>query len=168
VRVRPEQPGDFEAIAAVVEAAFGRVLEARLVEAIRASDDFVAELALIAEADGEIVGHTMLSYSTVEDVARRVLQLSPLAVRPDRQRAGVGSALVRTALRRADKLGEPLVVVLGIPAYYPRFGFRPSSQLGLAAPDPATPDAEFMAVPLTAYDPTIRGRVVFSPAFDLT
>ncbi|MDQ5821038.1 MAG: N-acetyltransferase [Actinomycetota bacterium] len=166
MRIRLEASADFKAIGLVVEAAFGGSDVARLVERIRASEEFVPELAFVAEEDGEVVGHTMLSYSTVEGVDRPVLQLSPLAVRPDRQGAGIGSSLVRFALRRADERGEPVVLVLGSPAYYPRFGFRPASQLGLAAPDQGFPEDDFMAVPLSAYDPSIRGRVAFGSAFD--
>ena len=91
-----------------------------------------------------------------------------MSVRPDRQRAGIGSALVRAGLAAADARGEPLVLVLGHPEYYPRFGFRPASQLGIAAPDPRIPNAVFMALPLSSYDPAIRGRVVFPPAFAVT
>jgi putative acetyltransferase len=86
-------------------------------------------------------------------------------VAPDRQGRGIGAALTRKALRLADERGEPLVLVLGHPTYYPRFGFRPASTLGLEAPNPEWPDDAFMAVPLTAYDPRLRGRVTFAPPF---
>lgn len=148
---------------ALTAAAFGREEEARLVDAIRASDRYVAELSLVAVDSGEIVGHVMLSYVDLD--GRDVLQLSPLSVAPDRQSEGIGSALSRKALRLADKRGEPLVVVLGHPTYYPRFGFRPASSLGIEPPDPSMPGEAFMVVPLGAYEPTLRGRVTFPPAF---
>ena len=148
---------------ALTAAAFGREEEARLVDAIRASDRYVAELSLVGVDSGEIVGHVMLSYVDLD--GRDVLQLSPLSVAPDRQSEGIGSALSRKALRLADERGEPLVVVLGHPTYYPRFGFRPASSLGIEPPDPSMPDEAFMVVPLGAYDPTLRGRVTFPPAF---
>ena len=94
---------------ALTAAAFGREEEARLVDAIRASDRYVAELSLVAVDSGEIVGHVMLSYVDLD--GRDVLQLSPLSVAPDRQGQGIGCALSRKALRLADKRGEPLVVV---------------------------------------------------------
>jgi putative acetyltransferase len=166
LRIRREIEADFPAIAEVTEAAFGQPDEARLVEAIRSCDEFVPELTLVAEEDGRIVGHVMFSYSAVEGSDARLLQLSPLSVAPDRQGEGIGAALTRKALRLADERGEPLVLVLGHPTYYPRFGFRPASTFGLAAPNPEWPDEAFMAVPLTAYNPSIRGRVRFAPPFD--
>jgi predicted N-acetyltransferase YhbS len=90
--IRPETPADADAIARAVELAFGRPAEAELVAAIRASDGFVQELSLVAEEDGEIVGHLMLSYVALGD--RTVLQLAPMAVVPQRQSQGVGGALV--------------------------------------------------------------------------
>jgi putative acetyltransferase len=164
VIIRPEEPADYDAIAALTEAAFEGHEEVRMIEAIRASDGYVPELALVAEDDGEVVGHALVSYVNLEESGRRLLELGPIAVRPDRQRAGIGSKLVRAALAIADARGEPLVLVLGHSAYYPRFGFRRASTLGLERPDPHIPDAAFMAVPLAAYDPSIRGRIVFPPA----
>ena len=165
MQIRAETPGDREAIAAVTEAAFGKPREARMVEAIRASDGFVPELSLVAEDGGEIVGHVMLSYVVLDGASARLLELGPMSVRPERQRRGVGSALVRAALETADARREPLVLVLGHPAYYPRFGFRRASLLGIVPPDPQIPDEAFMAIPLTAYDPSLRGRVVFPAAY---
>ena len=163
--VRPERSDDYGTIASVVTAAFGKTDEARMVEKIRASDGYVPELAFVAEVDGTVAAHTMLSYVTLEDRSHRLLQLAPMAVRPDLQRQGIGSALVRAALGAADELGEPLVLVLGHAGYYPRFGFAPASRIGLHPPTAEIPDEVFMAVPLRAYDPEIRGRVVFPPAF---
>jgi putative acetyltransferase len=163
--LRSEEPEDRDAIAAVTVVAFGQQREARMVDAIRSSDAFVPELTLVAELEGEIVGHLMLSYVELEGSARRVLELGPMSVEPERQRRGIGSALVRQGLRRAEDRSEPLVLVLGHPTYYPRFGFRPASELGIAPPDPRVPDDVFMAIALRAYDPALRGRVVFPPAF---
>jgi putative acetyltransferase len=165
MRIRRETEADHAAVAEVTAAAFGKEDEARLVEAIRACEEFVPELTLVAEEDSRIVGHVMFSYSAVEGSTTRLLQLSPLSVAPDRQNSGIGAALTREGLRLADERGEPLVLVLGHPSYYPRFGFRPASTLGLEAPNPDWPDEAFMAVPLSAYDPAIRGRVTFAPPF---
>ncbi len=165
--VRTEDPDDFDAIAVVVEAAFGRPEQvAQLVEKIRASDRYVPELALVAVEDGEVVGHTMLSYSTlVGDEEHEVLQLSPVAVTPARQRGGIGGALMRAGIEGAKARHEPLVVVLGSPFYYPRFGFEPCRRYGIEPPVPEMEPA-FMVLPLPEYDERYQGRVVFPPAFD--
>jgi putative acetyltransferase len=105
----------------------------------------------------------LLSYVELSG-SGRLLELGPLSVLPTRQRAGIGSELVRDALRRADERGEPLVLVLGHPSYYPRFGFRRASDLGLHPPN-GIPDEAFMAIPLRVYKPSIRGRVIFPPAY---
>ena len=136
-----------------------------MVDAIRRSDRFVPELSLVAELEGAVVGHVMLSYVELGEDSRRVLELGPMSVAPEHQRNRIGSALVEEALRRADERGEPLVLVLGHPTYYPRFGFRPASELGLFPPDPRIRDEAFMAIPLRSYDPTLRGRVVLPPMF---
>ena len=169
MEIRPERPEDCDAIARVVGDAFGGDVEVRLVEAIRASENHVAEFALVAVDDDEVVGHVMLSYVTLadDDATHRILSLSPLAVAPSRQRAGVGSALVREALARAEASGEPLVVLEGSPDYYGRLGFEHSVKCGIHIdlPSWAPPEAAQMAR-LRAYDPAIRGRVVYPPAFD--
>ena len=131
VLVRAEAPADRAAIAATSEAAFGSAREALIVEAIRASDAFVPELSLVADDRGEVVGHAILSYVSLED-GTRLLELGPIGVRPDRRREGIGGLLIRAALARADARGKPLVLVLGHPSYYPRFGFRRASELGIA------------------------------------
>ena len=168
--IRPERPDDHAAIARVVADAFGSEAEARLVEAIRASDAYLPELALIAEVDGVVVGHVMVSYVALEDdhgVRRRITSLSPLAVAPSQHRRGIGSALVRAVTAAADQRHEPLVVLEGDPAYYGRFGFEPSVPHGIAItlPSWASPEAA-QVLRLRAYDPAIVGRVVYPPAFD--
>jgi putative acetyltransferase len=88
-----------------------------------------------------------------------------LSVRPDRQRAGVGSALVHTVLGAADALGETVVVLLGSPAYYRRFGFRPAAELGIVAPV-AEWAPHFLARPLSAYHPGVRGEFRYAEPFE--
>lgn len=162
--VRVEIAKDAPAVARVLAAAFGRPDEAKMVEAIRASAGYVPELAFVAEDQGELVGYALLSYVALAGSERRLLELAPLAVSPERQREGIGSALTRAALAAADARGEPLVLVLGHPGYYVRFGFRRSDELGLEPPQPAW-HAAFQVAPLSAYDPSLRGRIVFPPSF---
>lgn len=159
--VRPETPADFEAIAAVVRAAFvDEPQVAHLVGAIRASDEYRPAFSLVADEDGAIVGHVMLSGLPIDGA--RALQLSPLAVRPDRQRCGIGVSLVQAALAAAA--GERLVCVEGDPRYYSRFGFRVSTELGVERPHEGVPEWAFQAVALA--DDYPRGRAKYPPAFE--
>lgn len=167
--VREERPEDFDAIAEVVEAAFASPVEARLVADIRASPHYVPELALVAVHDGRIVGHVMISFTSIVDGddVRWIGQLSPLAVAPDVQSLGVGSALVRRVCALADERGEPLVVLEGSPVYYGRFGFEPSASHGIELPIPDwAPKEASQVLRLRNYDESIRGHVVYPPAFD--
>lgn len=110
---------------------------------------------------------TCLSYVVMEGTGLRLLELGPMSVRPDRQGRGLGGELIREALRRADERHEPLVLVLGHPTYYPRFGFRRASEIGIVPAEPDIPDEAYMAIRLRSYDPTITGRVIFPPAFSV-
>jgi len=153
----------------VVRAAFAGHPEdvAAFVERIRASDGYIPELALVAEDSSGVIAHVMLSWVGVEGGSRpRILNLTPMSVRPDRQRIGVGTQLIRDALGRAEQTGEPAVMVEGIPAYYPRFGFERASALGFISPHPTIPDEAFMVKRLAGYRPDLAGRVVYPAAFD--
>jgi putative acetyltransferase len=155
--IRPARPEDQEAIVAVQRAAFGNEDGVRVVTGVP------AVVSLVAEAEGAVVAHVMLCHVDLE--GRAVLQLSPLGVAPGHQGRGIGSALTREVLRIADAAGEPFVVILGHPEYYPRFGFEPAAPLGLVPPKPGLGGA-WMVKRLAAYDPALRGQVTFPPAFD--
>jgi putative acetyltransferase len=167
--IRPERDEDHAAVADVVRAAFvGHPDEvASFVERIRASEQFIPELALVAEDSTGVIAHVMLSWVGVEGGSRpRILNLTPMSVRPDRQRIGVGSRLILDALGRAEAAGEPAVMVEGIDVYYPRFGFERASALGFISPHPKIPDAAFMVKRLPGYGPELAGRIVYPAAFD--
>jgi putative acetyltransferase len=129
--IRHVRPMDHLAIEAVIAAAFGRGDEGDLVNRLRADGDVVFEL--VAEQAGEVVGHILFSRLWAD---RRELYaaLAPLAVRPDLQNSGLGSALVRAGLENGREFGCHGVLVLGDPAYYGRFGFSAEAARQVSAP----------------------------------
>lgn len=134
IAVRPEEARDFAAVHHLLEAAFGGPVEADLVDRLRQDGDLV--LSLVAVVEGGIAGHAAfprLVLKTGEKDAA-VCGLAPLAVRPDRQRCGIGAMLVREGLSRLAERGETLVFVLGDAGYYRRFGFDAEAAAGFASP----------------------------------
>src|SRR5262249_7120702 len=119
--IREEALHDRLEISEVVRTAFGRMAEAHLVEQLRAEGDSI--ISLVAVEQARIIGHVMLSKMTAPFNA---LGLALVSVRPDRQRSGVGSALIREALRQA-RAGWDAVFALGDPNFYRRFGFDPKA-----------------------------------------
>lgn len=163
--VRTERAGDADRVRAVHLAAFGRPDEAALVDALRGDAAWVPELSLVADDDGEIVGHLLMTVAALEPGPGTVLLLGPVGVLPARQGRGVGGALIREGLRRARTTRHCLVVLLGHPDYYPRFGFRPARELGVDCPLAAPADA-WMALRLPAHDGCARGTVRWAAPFD--
>ena len=171
ILIRAEEPGDIAAIGEVNELAFGGGGEALLVAKLREWPGFIPELSLVAVKGGKIVGHILISPVEIAPGggSRRAipaLSLAPMAVLPEFQNQGIGSALVRRGLEEARRLGHGIVVVVGHPHYYPRFGFEPARPRGLEAPFPV-PDEAFLAlelVPGALKD--VKGTVVYPPAFD--
>jgi putative acetyltransferase len=165
MRITPEGPDDAPAVAALNREAFGGADEVALIERLRA-DRHVA-VSLVAVEDAGFVGHILFSDLAVELDGRpiRAVSLAPMCVRPDRQRQGIGSALVRAGLDAVRDAGWRAVIVLGHPEFYPRFGFSADLAARLAAPfaGPA-----FMALELVpgALAGT-RGTVTYPPAFRL-
>lgn len=140
---RPELPDDREAIHSLHLEAFGGEIESCLVEALRARSAFIPRLSLVAVDESGVLGHILFTQLTVKDarLARAALALAPLAVRPAFQKRGIGSALVRRGLQDAREMGHRVVIVLGHPNYYPRFGFQPAQPLGIHPPFEARVDA---------------------------
>ena len=168
LEIRTERTPDYPSVSALVAAAFGSPTVATLVEAIRASAQFVPELSLVATIADHVIGHVMISYATIRDDAfeQRIAMLSPLAVAQGVRNRGVGSALVRRVTALADECGEPLVVLEGSPAFYGRLGFEYSVRYGIHITLPSWAPAEAAQVlRLRNYKASIRGQVVYPPAF---
>lgn len=108
--------------------------EVGLVEALRDSDAWLPELSMLAEVGGDVVAHALLTRVTVGDEAFPALALGPVAVLPRGRGLGYGSDVVQAGLDEATELGERLVLVLGDPGYYRRFGFEPAARFGLTSP----------------------------------
>ena len=161
--IRPETAADHDAIRRVNDEAFGEAIEAKIVDAIRASDRYVPDLSLVAVSEGQTLGHVISSYVDVEPGARRVLQVGPLAVLPAHQRRGIGTALMGETIRIADARGEPLLLIEGNPKYYERFGFTRADAVGIEPPPEAFGPQYFMIRPLPSYDPAFRGRAIYPP-----
>ena len=167
--IRPETPTDIAAIYNVNQLAFdGRQEEPDLVDAIRLSDDFIPGLSLVTEVDGRVVGHILFSRIHIETETGPipVISLAPIAVLPAFQNQGIGSALVRQGLAECRRLGHAIVIVLGHPNYYPRFGFSAGLAKTLECPYGEVGDA-WMALELVPGALAgVRGRVVYPPAFE--
>ena len=167
--IRAETAADFPAVREVNRLAFGRDAEAGLVDALRATDGYIPSLSRVAVVDGRIVGHILFTRIGIVTaggvVPTPTLALAPMAVLPEHQNRGVGSALVRDGLETCRRLGHGSVIVLGHPAYYPRFGFVPARPRGIAAPFPA-PDEAFMLIELVPGALNgVQGTVQYPPAF---
>ena len=166
-RVRTQRPDELPDVMALGDLAFGpQEGIGALVEALQADDGFSGRSYVAV--DGErIVGHTMLTRAWVDTEDRLVTipLLSPLSVRPEHQRRGVGRALVAYAVAQAEADGAFGVVLEGDPAYYSRLGFEPAEPWGLLRPSPRIPWAAFQWVRLPAHEPWMRGRVVYPDVF---
>jgi putative acetyltransferase len=137
--VRPEKPEDKEGIRKINSAAFETNAEANLVDALRESG--VPLTSLVAEEEGELIGHILFSPVSISlkgnllpplpPTSPPIAGLAPMAVLPELQNKGVGSRMVEEGLRHCKMSGYKAVVVLGHPEYYPRFGFVPSINYGI-------------------------------------
>lgn len=145
--VRVEETEDCGTIRRVNELAFGRPNEADLVDALRLNASPC--ISLVAVIDEQVVGHIFFSPVSIEseDGAFAGMGLAPMAVLPEYQSQAIGSQLVRAGLKECQRLGEDIVVVLGHPNYYPRFGFTHASLKGLRS-EYDVPDEVFMVVEL--------------------
>ena len=147
VRIREEQPQDIKAIREVNIRAFGQTQEADIVEKLRQNCDEL--LSLVALKQNQVVGHILFSPVIVENEDRTVqgMGLAPMAVLPAHQSQGFGSELIRAGVEKLKSWRCPFVIVLGHPAYYPRFGFEPANLYGIQS-EWEVPDNAFMILVL--------------------
>jgi putative acetyltransferase len=166
IDIRYEEPGDHEAIRYVNDKAFEGEAEGKIVDALRSSGDFI--ISLVATFNEDVVGHILFSPVHIEagESSRVALGLGPMSVLPEYQRQGIGSKLVETGLKECQAMGHPVVVVLGHPWFYPRFGFVPSKPLGIEW-EKGVPEEVFMVVELEqgALE-GIKGIVKYHEAFE--
>ena len=162
--IRTERPEDVADIRRVNLSAFESGAEADLVDALRQQAQPC--VSLVAIGDATVVGHILFSPVTLSSApGLPIMGLAPMAVVPERQRQGVGTALAHAGLEECRRLGAVAIVVLGHPAYYPRFGVTPASRFGLVS-EYDVPDEAFMALELTPG--ALRGKsgtITYHPAF---
>lgn len=165
MKIRPEQPGDKAHIRHIHQQAFGGDSEADLVDQLRNTD--LTLISLVAEEQAQLVGHILFSPVTLVGPGSvpPIAGLAPMAVLPQWQKRGVGSLLITTGLDYCAKAGYVAVVVLGHPAYYPRFGFVPASRFHIKS-EYDVPDEVFM---LKELQPSalqgFSGTIQYHPAF---
>ena len=165
--IRKEEPEDVYAIRLLNIAAFGREAEADLVDKLRAANAMT--LSLVATERCHVVGHIVFSPVIIES-ERQVISavgLGPMAVSPERQGCGIGSQLVETGLNEIRKCGHTIVVVLGNPEYYARFGFLTAGQFGIRWKI-GIPNEVFMVKQLNEHALRgVKGVVKYRPEFEI-
>jgi putative acetyltransferase len=168
--LREELPSDRESVRDIHLRAFGDqhgLVVADLVDTLRETITPTDGLSLVAEHNGQVVGHVMFTQSLL-DAPRRLVGvqvLSPLGVVPEHQKRGIGSALVRQGLTALAVRGHALVFLEGDPAYYSRFGFAPGGDQGFRKPSLRIPDAAFQAIKLPGYESWMTGTLVYAEPF---
>lgn len=167
--IRSEKESDFGQVREVNIKAFGdRADEADLVDKIRKSPYFVPQLSIVAELNDEIVGHLLMSKADIvnEEKKQEVIVLAPIAVKPQYQKQGIGKQLITEGLQRCKELGFSLVLLIGHPEYYPKFGFKPARKLGIELKQFQVSDEVFMVCEIVenALDHS-KGELKYPEAF---
>lgn len=169
ITIRTENISDYLQVHNVNFIAFGnREDEARLVERIRATRNFVPQLSIVAEEHGKVVGHLLMSKAEIIEGEKRheVIVLAPIAVRPDYQRQGIGKQLIHEGITRCKELGYYIVFLIGHPSYYPKFGFKSARQYGLELNQFEVSDEVFMVCELKEDELlNIKGELKYPSVF---
>lgn len=169
--IREEKKADIAKIYDLVKVAFSTMPysdgeEQNFVNRLRDSEDYLPKLSLVAELEGEIVGHIMFSKIRIDDYDN-ALSLAPVSVLPKYQNKGIGSLLIQAGEKLATGLGYDFIIVIGHEHYYPRFGYSPARRWGLEVSFPVS-DEVFMVKPLKqGVLGTIRGLVKFSKSYGI-
>lgn len=141
------------------------MLEADLIDALRADPSWIDGLSIVAtDREGKLIGHALLTRCHIDDIP--ALCLGPVAVWPEYQKLGAGSAAIRAALQAARELGERYVTLLGHPTYYPRFGFTRASKHGIGV-SVDVPDEALMVRALDADHPLPSGTIHYAAPFGI-
>jgi putative acetyltransferase len=167
--LREELRSDIASVRDIHRRAFGDQgpIVADLVDTLRGTITADRGFSLVAEHAGRVVGHIMFTRGLL-DAPRRLVEvqvLSPLAVTPEHEKRGIGSALVRAGLKIAAERAVPVVFVEGDPGYYRRFGFTPGGDQGFRKPSLRIPDAAFQAIRLAGHESWMIGTLVYSEPF---
>jgi putative acetyltransferase len=169
MNIRRETEKDFSSVRKVNESAFETTEEADLVDSLRKNPNYIPELSLVAEDNGEVIGHILFTPLTITDseVDHKLLALAPMAVLPKYQKKGIGSALIKAGFEKAQELGYKAVIVLGHPDYYPRFGFIPAEQFGIHPPLEEWKEAFFAKELEKGSLKDVSGTVSYLPEFGI-
>jgi putative acetyltransferase len=167
--MRKETNKDYSLIRKVNESAFETTEEADLVDNLRKNPNYIRELSLVAEDNGEVIGHILFTPVNIvnSNVNYKILALAPMAVIPEYQKKGIGSSLIKTGFEKAKELGYTAIIVLGHPDYYPRFGFIPAEQFGIHPPLEEWKEA-FFAIELEKDSlKDVSGTISYLPEFGI-
>ena len=175
ITIRQEIPSDYPAVFELVKSAFEKIehsdkQEQFLVERLRKSKNFIPELSLVAEVDGEVVGYILLTEISIVDkgqLSGKSLALAPVAVLNEYQGMGIGGKLILEAQKRAKDLGYESVILLGHEGYYPKFGYQ-KAELFEIYPPFEVPSENFMAIELSENAlKNIKGIVQYPAEFGI-
>lgn len=167
--IRPEIPSDYTAVYSLIQKSFASAEhrdgnEQDLAVALRKSEAFVPELSLVAEIDGKLAGHILFTEIKIGEA--KALALAPLAVLPEYQKMGVGSALIKAGHEKAKELGYSCSIVLGSENYYPKFGYVPADRYDIKAPFDV-PSENFMVCWFSEVNASVKGTVKYDKAFGI-
>ena len=173
INIRKETPEDYLQVIELTEKAFEALEisdhnEGKLVDKLRKAPTFIEDLSLVAEVNGQVVGHILFTPIIIDNGEQQFqsLVLAPVSVLPEFQKQGIGGQLIGAGHQKAIELGFQSVILIGHPEYYPRFGFKPASIWGIKTHYELPSDDVFMAVELSEGAlSNVSGIVVFPPEF---